>query len=63
MNRLYVWSVLLWTYVRKSMDQSDITYILEILTDAKTNKDWDQVDDAIESLKEFLDEETAVGDE
>lgn len=63
MNRLYVWSVLLWTYVRKSMDQSDITYILEILTDAKTNKDWDQIDEAVEALKEFLDEEAAVGDE
>lgn len=38
------------------MDQSDIKYVMEIITDAKTNKDWDIIDDAIETLKEFLDD-------
>lgn len=37
------------------MDQSDIRYILELLNDAQTAKDWDIVDDATETLKEFLD--------
>ncbi len=37
------------------MDQSDIFYIIELLTDAITNKDWDAIDEAKEVLKEFLD--------
>lgn len=37
------------------MDQSDIQYILELLNDAITAKDWDIVEDAKETLKEFLD--------
>jgi hypothetical protein len=44
------------------MDQSDIKYIIEVLSDAKTSQDWDLVDDAVETLKEFLDEDIA-GDE
>lgn len=45
------------------MDQTDIKYILELLNDAKLNKDWDAVEDAIETLKEFLDEDILPGDE
>lgn len=45
------------------MDQSDIKYILELLTDAVTNKDWDIVDDAKETLKEFLDVDDPDSDE
>jgi hypothetical protein len=26
---------------KKSMDQSDIKYVMEILTDAKINNDWE----------------------
>lgn len=37
------------------MDQSDIQYIVELITDAVTNKDWDAVEEAKETLKEFLD--------
>lgn len=37
------------------MDQSDIKYILELLNDAISDKDWDKVDEARETLKEFLD--------
>jgi len=37
------------------MDQSDIKYIIELLTDATTEKDWDIVEEAKETLKEFLD--------
>lgn len=37
------------------MDQSDIQYTLELLNDAITDKDWDKVEEARETLKEFLD--------
>jgi hypothetical protein len=37
------------------MDQSDIKYILELLGDAITTKDWDVVEEAKETLKEFID--------
>lgn len=37
------------------MDQSDITYTLELLNDAIAEKDWDKVEEARETLKEFLD--------
>jgi len=39
------------------MDQSDIKYIMEILTDAISSEDWDQVIEANETLAEFLDDE------
>jgi len=45
------------------MDQSDIKYVMEILNDAKINNDWDQVEEAIESLKEFLDDDISRLDE
>jgi hypothetical protein len=45
------------------MDQSDIKYVMEILTDAKVNNDWDQVEEAIETIKEFLDDDIARFDE
>lgn len=37
------------------MDQTDILYIIEILNDAISDKDWDKIDEALETLKEFLD--------
>jgi len=37
------------------MDQSDIIYVMEILKDAIDEKDWDKVEEANETLKEFLD--------
>lgn len=37
------------------MDQSDIQYVLELLNDAITCKDWEKVEEAIEVLKEFKD--------
>ena len=42
------------------MEQSDIKYILELLTDAAKNKDWDAVEESIETLKEFLDDDTDI---
>jgi len=39
------------------MDQCDIKYIMEILSDAVSNKDWDIVTDAMDALKEFLDDD------
>ena len=41
--------------MERTMDQSDILYILEILNDATTEKDWDKVEEAKETLREFLD--------
>lgn len=37
------------------MDQSDIQYIIELLNDAIYEKDWDKIEDARETLSEFLD--------
>lgn len=37
------------------MDQSDIKYILDLINDAVTEKDWDIIEEAKETLKEFLD--------
>lgn len=45
------------------MDQSDIKYILELINDAITNKDWDMIDEAKETLKEFLDSNDVTLDE
>lgn len=45
------------------MDQSDIKYILELLSDATTNKDWDAVEEAKETLKEFIDSGEPPSDE
>lgn len=41
--------------MERTMDKSDVLYILEILNDAITEKDWDKVEEAKETLKEFLD--------
>ena len=40
---------------KNSMDQSDIQYIIEIINDAILEKDWDKVEEARDTLKEFLD--------
>lgn len=45
------------------MDQSDIKYILDLLNDAITSHDWDQVEEARETLKEFLDDYTPINEE
>jgi hypothetical protein len=37
------------------MDQTDILYIIELLNDAILEKDWDKIEEARETLKEFLD--------
>ena len=52
-------SLLVTMYVR-FMDQSDISYIIELLKDALESKDWDTVVDAIETLKEFLDDDGSL---
>ena len=48
---------------KKTMDQSDIQYILDLLNDAVLEKDWDKVEEARETLKEFLDANEAVLEE
>lgn len=45
------------------MDQSDIQYILELLNDATTEKDWDKVEEAKETMKEFLDGDESPEDD
>lgn len=46
-----------------SMDQSDIKYVIELLTDAVTSRDWDAVEEAKEALKEFLDSDVSHEEE
>jgi hypothetical protein len=41
--------------IKIPMDNSDILYIKDLLQNAKESRDWDEVDEAIETLKEFLD--------
>lgn len=45
------------------MDQSDIKYILELLNDGVTEKNWDTIEEAKETLKEFLDVDDASEEE
>jgi hypothetical protein len=45
------------------MDQSDIQYIIELLNDALQEVDWEKVEDALETLKEFLDEDETSEEE
>jgi hypothetical protein len=40
-----------------NMNQSDIKYILQLLDDGMTSRNWDAIDDATESLREFLDDD------
>ncbi len=37
------------------MDQSDIQYIIELVNDSISEKDWDKVYEVKETLIEFLD--------
>lgn len=39
------------------MDQTDIEYIIELLTDALREQDWDTVVEAREFLKEYRDDD------
>jgi hypothetical protein len=39
------------------MDQTDIEYIIELLTDALREEDWDTVVEAREFLKEYRDDD------
>ena len=41
------------------MDKSDIQYTLELLNDAITEHDWDKVEEARETMKEFMDGDEA----
>ena len=42
------------------MDQSDVIYIIDLLTEAISDKDWDAVDEALSCLKEFLDDGESI---
>ncbi len=43
--------------VRDPMDQTDIKYIIELLTDALRDQDWDTVAEAKEFLKEYAEDD------
>lgn len=45
------------------MDQTDIIEIIEILGDGIINKDWEIVEEARETLKEFIDSPTPLDEE
>jgi tellurite resistance protein len=51
------------TRTQISMDQSDIEYVIELLNDAISEKDWDKVEEARETMKEFLDTNDPPEDE
>lgn len=40
--------------VQTNMDQSDIAYVVELLTDALRDEDWEIILEAKEFLKEYL---------
>lgn len=39
---------------RHNMDQTDIRYVIELLTDALRDQDWDGILEAKEFMKEYL---------
>ena len=43
--------------IKITMDKTDISYLLELLTNALRDKDWDAVDETIEFLQEYLDDD------
>lgn len=45
------------------MDQADIKYVLELLQSATDTHNWDEVEDAKETLREFLDDDNIPGDD
>jgi len=45
------------------MDKSDIQYIVDMINDSINNKDWDMVEEAKETLKEFLEPDEPLGDD
>jgi hypothetical protein len=40
--------------VEKYMDQTDIAYVVDLLTEALRDEDWDTIMEAKEFLKEYL---------
>lgn len=45
------------------MEQSDIKEVISILKSAKKMEDWDSIDDAIEYLQDFIEENLNESDE
>ena len=43
--------------IKTDMDKTDISYVLELLTSAVRDKDWDAVGDTIVFLQEYLDDD------
>lgn len=41
-----------------AMDLSDIQYLIELLESSVHNQDWDDVDEALQFLKESIDEDS-----
>lgn len=45
------------------MDQSDIKEIINLITDAHYERNWESIEDVIETLKEFLDDTSVEADD
>lgn len=45
--------------VQINMDQSDIQYVIELLTDAIRDQEWDVVSEARDFLKEYIDDDSS----
>jgi hypothetical protein len=43
--------------VRHDMDQTDVQYVIELLTDALRDQEWDSVIEAKEFMKEYLEDD------
>ena len=43
--------------VRTDMDKTDISYIIELLTNALRDEDWDTVTEALDFLQEYFDDD------
>ena len=44
-------------FVKSPMDHTDISYVVELLQDAIHNNEWDSVHEALEFLKEYLEDD------
>ena len=43
--------------VRDDMDQTDVQYVIELLTDGLRDQEWDSVIEAKEFMKEYLEDD------
>jgi hypothetical protein len=49
--------------VENQIDKSDMLYFIELLQNAKEERNWDGVDETIEAMKECLDDDEVLEDD